>query len=106
MEFRARAARTLSPLAGEKAVSWAWRSQVLRNCKRGVADPPLAPLPLLGLPPGAPMPTLGLAIAATAALVSFLATWFVMRRAGKLGLMQQPNGRSSHVAPTPGGGGV
>lgn len=52
------------------------------------------------------MPTLGLAIAATAALVSFLTVWFIMRRAGRLGLMQQPNGRSSHVTPTPGGGGV
>lgn len=52
------------------------------------------------------MPILGLAIAATAALVSFLTAWFIMRRAGKLGLMQQPNGRSSHVTPTPGGGGV
>ena len=52
------------------------------------------------------MPTLGLAIAAIAALVSFFTTWFILRRAGKLGLMQQPNGRSSHVAPTPGGGGV
>src|SRR6185437_12334660 len=29
------AASTLSPLAGEKANSWAWRSQVLRICKRG-----------------------------------------------------------------------
>jgi Fuc2NAc and GlcNAc transferase len=52
------------------------------------------------------MPTLGLAIAAAAALISFLATWYVMRRAGRLGLMQEPNGRSSHVTPTPGGGGV
>lgn len=52
------------------------------------------------------MPTLGLAIAAIAALVSFFTAWFIMRRAGKLGLLQQPNGRSSHVIPTPGGGGV
>lgn len=52
------------------------------------------------------MPTLGLAIAAIAALISFFTAWFVMRRAGRLGLMQQPNGRSSHVMPTPGGGGV
>ncbi|CAN7565770.1 hypothetical protein LJR016_004108 [Devosia sp. LjRoot16] len=52
------------------------------------------------------MPTLGLAIAATAALVSFLTAWFIMRRGARLGLMQQPNGRSSHVVPTPGGGGV
>jgi Fuc2NAc and GlcNAc transferase len=52
------------------------------------------------------MPTLGLAIAAIAALVSFFTAWFIMRRAGKLGLMQQPNDRSSHVMPTPGGGGV
>lgn len=52
------------------------------------------------------MPTLGLAIAAIATLISFFTAWFVMRRAGRLGLMQQPNGRSSHVMPTPGGGGV
>jgi Fuc2NAc and GlcNAc transferase len=52
------------------------------------------------------MPTLGLAIAATAALISFLTAWYVMRRADRLGLMQEPNGRSSHAKPTPGGGGV
>jgi len=52
------------------------------------------------------MPTLGLAIAAAAALISLLATFYVMRRADRLGLMQQPNSRSSHAKPTASGGGV
>lgn len=52
------------------------------------------------------MPSLGFSIAAFAAVVSFLVTFFIMRRAGRLGLMQEPNARSSHVKATPGGGGV
>ncbi len=52
------------------------------------------------------MPILGLILAAIAALASFLAAWWVMRRAPRLGLVQEPNERSSHTVPTPGGGGV
>jgi Fuc2NAc and GlcNAc transferase len=52
------------------------------------------------------MPTLGLIAAGLAATVSFVVAWFVMRRAGRLGLMQEVNARSSHTRPTPGGGGV
>lgn len=52
------------------------------------------------------MANLGLAIVAIAAILSFLVAFFIMRRAGKLGLMQHPNERSSHVKATPGGGGV
>ena len=94
------------PWRGRKQFLGLGAAKSLETAREGVADPPLAPLPLWGVLPGAPMPTLGLAIAAIAALVSFFTTWFILRRAGKLGLMQQPNGRSSHVAPTPGGGGV
>ncbi len=52
------------------------------------------------------MPTLGLILAGVAAIASFLVTWFVRRRAGRLGLMQEPNARSSHTRPMPGGGGI
>lgn len=52
------------------------------------------------------MPTLGLILAATAAVASFVTAWLVMRRAGRLGLVQAPNARSSHTMPTPSGGGV
>lgn len=52
------------------------------------------------------MPTLGLILAAVAALASFLTAWWIMRRARRLGLVQEPNARSSHTTPTPAGGGV
>jgi Fuc2NAc and GlcNAc transferase len=52
------------------------------------------------------MPTLGLILAAIAAVASFLTAWFVMRRAERLGLVQEPNARSSHTRPTPSGGGI
>ncbi len=48
----------------------------------------------------------GLILAAVAAVASFLTAWWVMRRARRLGLVQEPNARSSHVVPTPTGGGL
>ena len=52
------------------------------------------------------MPTLGLILAAIAAVASFLTAWWIMRRSKRLGLVQEPNARSSHVTPTPTGGGL
>jgi Fuc2NAc and GlcNAc transferase len=52
------------------------------------------------------MPTIGLILTAIALLLSAGVTAIVLRRAGALGLMQQPNARSSHTVATPGGGGV
>lgn len=52
------------------------------------------------------MPTLGLILAAIAAVASFLTAWWIRRRAERLGLVQEPNARSSHVTPTPTGGGL
>ena len=52
------------------------------------------------------MPTLGLIIVAIALALSLLVTWMIMRRARKLGLIQEPNARSSHNVPTPSGGGI
>jgi Fuc2NAc and GlcNAc transferase len=52
------------------------------------------------------MPTLGLILTAIALLLSAGVTAIVLRRAGALGLMQQPNARSSHTVATPGGGGI
>ncbi len=52
------------------------------------------------------MPALGLILAAIAAVASFLTAWWVMRRAERLGLVQEPNARSSHTVPTPTGGGL
>lgn len=52
------------------------------------------------------MAPLGFSIAAVAAVIAFLVAFYVMRRAGRLGLMQEPNERSSHAMPTPGGGGL
>lgn len=52
------------------------------------------------------MPTLGLILAAIAAVASFLTAWWVLRRSKRLGLMQEPNARSSHTSPTPTGGGI
>ena len=49
---------------------------------------------------------IGLIAAALGALTSLLVTFAVMRGAGRLGLVQQPNARSSHRVPTPGGGGL
>ena len=52
------------------------------------------------------MAILGLAIAAIALVLSLGVAYFVMKRAGRLGLVQEPNERSSHVRPTPVGGGL
>jgi len=52
------------------------------------------------------MPTLGIAIALLALAVAFIVTRLILGRADSLGLMQQPNFRSSHDVPTPAGGGV
>ncbi|MDB5538456.1 MAG: hypothetical protein JWQ89_183 [Devosia sp.] len=52
------------------------------------------------------MATLGFAIVVIATVLSLLVTYFIMRRAGRLGLMQEPNERSSHTRPTPSGGGL
>ncbi len=52
------------------------------------------------------MASLGLAIAAIALLLSWGVAYFVMKRAARLGLLQEPNERSSHVRPTPVGGGL
>jgi glycosyltransferase WbpL len=46
------------------------------------------------------------ATAATALIVSFLLTLAIKRAAGGLGLIDVPNGRSSHAVPTPTGGGL
>ena len=52
------------------------------------------------------MPTFGLILTLISLVLSALVTWLVWRRAGRLGLMQHPNERSSHIVPTPSGGGV
>lgn len=46
------------------------------------------------------------AIAAAALIVSFLLTLLIRRMAGRLGLIDVPNERSSHAAPTPTSGGL
>lgn len=46
------------------------------------------------------------ALATAALIVSFLLTLAVKRAARKLGLIDVPNGRSSHAVPTPTGGGL
>lgn len=52
------------------------------------------------------MAILGLAIAAIALVLSLGVAYFVMKRAGRLGLVQEPTERSSHTRPTPLGGGL
>lgn len=49
---------------------------------------------------------IALALILLAALAGWAGAWLVGRFAGPLGLLQSPNPRSSHVRPTPGGGGV
>src|SRR5690606_33080881 len=48
----------------------------------------------------------GLLTTALAALAAFAVTAIVRRNAGALGLVAEPNARSSHTVPTPSGGGV
>jgi Fuc2NAc and GlcNAc transferase len=50
--------------------------------------------------------TSGLLIAASAGLASACVLLLVLCYAAKLGLVQKPNGRSSHTRPTPTGGGI
>jgi len=45
-------------------------------------------------------------VAAASGVVAVLAVLLVMRHAARLGLVQQPNARSSHVRATPAGGGI
>ena len=52
------------------------------------------------------MPAVGPLIAIAAGLVSLAVTWLIYRNAGRLGVVQDPNARSSHVRPTPSGGGL
>lgn len=52
------------------------------------------------------MEVFGFIIAAGAALISALTVWLVKWRAPRLGLVDTPNDRSSHVTPTPTGGGL
>ncbi len=49
---------------------------------------------------------MGLLLSGLAALVACAVTWWVLRAARRLKLLQVPNERSSHQVPTPGGGGV
>ena len=44
--------------------------------------------------------------AATVATAACMLTWFVMRLALRLAILDVPNERSSHELPTPRGGGV
>jgi Fuc2NAc and GlcNAc transferase len=48
----------------------------------------------------------GLFIAMASGVLAALAVGLVLRHAQRLGLVQQPNARSSHVRPTPTGGGI
>ncbi|MGV3490077.1 MAG: MraY family glycosyltransferase [Devosia sp.] len=52
------------------------------------------------------MPTLGPILITLSFLVAGAATYLVLRRARRLGLVQAPNDRSSHKVPTPSGGGI
>ena len=52
------------------------------------------------------MLNVGLLTTALAALAAFAVTAIVRRNAGALGLVAEPNARSSHTVPTPSGGGV
>lgn len=52
------------------------------------------------------MQYLGLPLVLLAGLVGWVVAWLVMRNALRLGLVQAPNDRSSHSAPTPTGGGL
>jgi Fuc2NAc and GlcNAc transferase len=49
---------------------------------------------------------LGLIVAFMAGFVAFVIARAISRQAGRLGLIQTPNERSSHEQPTPSGGGV
>lgn len=48
----------------------------------------------------------GLIVTTLVAIVSFATTSLIRRDAHRLGLVQAPNGRSSHTVPTPSGGGI
>lgn len=48
----------------------------------------------------------GLVVICAAALLTALGTLFVLRNAVRLGLVAAPNARSSHIRPTPTGGGI
>jgi Fuc2NAc and GlcNAc transferase len=48
----------------------------------------------------------GLVVAIAAGVVSLLVAWLIYRHASRLGVVQDPNERSSHTRPTPSGGGV
>jgi Fuc2NAc and GlcNAc transferase len=48
----------------------------------------------------------GFVVAIAAGLLSLGVNWLICRHAERLRLVQQPNERSSHAVPTPGGGGV
>lgn len=52
------------------------------------------------------MPIAGTIIVLAAGITSFLVAGLVYRNAGRLGVVQDPNERSSHTRPTPGGGGL
>jgi len=52
------------------------------------------------------MEVVGFGIAAATALISALVVWIVKWRAPRLGLVDTPNDRSSHMKPTPTGGGL
>jgi Fuc2NAc and GlcNAc transferase len=48
----------------------------------------------------------GIAVTVVAFAVALVGTWWTLRNAARLGLVQAPNERSSHVRPTPIGGGI
>jgi Fuc2NAc and GlcNAc transferase len=52
------------------------------------------------------MASIGLILIVVAFVSAFLVAFVVMKRATRLGLVQHPNARSSHVVPTPTGGGL
>ncbi len=52
------------------------------------------------------MPAVGPLIAIAAGFVSIAVAWLIYRNATRLGVVQDPNERSSHIRPTPSGGGL
>jgi Fuc2NAc and GlcNAc transferase len=52
------------------------------------------------------MQYLGFPLVLLSGLLGWLIAWFVLRNAARLGLVQPANERSSHVVPTPTGGGI
>ncbi len=48
----------------------------------------------------------GVLIVVAAGVIGAFGTWWIMRRANTLQLLQTPNERSSHTIPTPSGGGI